>query len=215
VRPAEYYIVDAVAPERAEDLETMTSLLTLDLGQRGLPHSRIRIEVDTASFHRGVELEASDDARAWSRVAQGAIFRVAGEESLALTFPERHDRYLRLRVFNGDNRPVPAPRVFVETPRRLIKFLAQADGDYWLYYGNPAARAPVYDLATILSRQEPPAETEPLVQEWQANPDYQPPDQPARPWSERYPGALYAALGAAVVAMGVLTVRFLRKVRMG
>jgi hypothetical protein len=214
-RPAEYYNIDAVAPERVEDLETRTSLLTLDLGQAGLPHSRVRLEVDSPAFHRGVEIESSADRLKWTRVAQGTIFRVATEESVALSFPQRHDRYLRLRIFNGDNRPVPAPRVYVETPRRLVKFMAPGGGAYWLYYGNPSARAPVYDLAMTLSRQEPPLETAPMVQQWESNPGYVPPEEPSKPWSERYPQALYTALGFAVIIMGVVTVRFLRKVRAG
>jgi hypothetical protein len=214
-RPAEYYVIDAVTPGRREDLESRSSVLTLDLGQSGLPHNRIRVEVESTNFHRAVEVEASADARSWTRVTQATIFRVSNEESLAVTFEERHDRYLRLRIFNGDNRPVPVPRVVIETPRQLVKFPAPNGGAYWLYYGNPIARVPVYDLAAILSRQDPPPETSPMVQAWQNNPGYRPPATPSKPWSEQYPAALYIALTAAVIIMGVVTIRFLRKIRPG
>ena len=82
-----------------------------------------------------------------------------------------------------------------------------------MYYGNPSAKAPVYDLAAILRRQSPALETTPLVGEWQLNPDYRPPAAPAKPWSERNPALLYGVLAAAIVVMGVVTVRFLIKVR--
>jgi hypothetical protein len=212
-RLAERYIVDGITPERTEDQATRTSLLTLDLSQPGLPSDRVRLDVDRSDFHRAMELEASDDAKTWRVVAQGTIFQVANEQSLALSYPERHNRYLRLRIFNGDNRPVPVVRVYVETLKRVMKFLPLSAGDVQLYYGNPDAPAPVYDFAAILSRQAPLPETTPLVGEWKRNPDYRSPTEPVKPWSERHPALLYGVLGVAVVGMGLVTVRFLLKVK--
>ena len=65
----------------------------------------------------------------------------------------------------------------------------------------------------ILGRQAPIPETTPLVGEWKLNPDYGPPAEPVKPWSERHPKVLYWVLGVAVVGMGTVTVRFLMKVR--
>lgn len=211
--PAERYVIDGITPERTEDAAARTSILNLDLGQPGLPHNRIRLEVGQSDFHRGVELEASNDAKTWGRVTQGTIFQVPGEQSLAISYPERYDRYLRLRIFNGDNRPVPVLRVYVETYNRLLKFLPASAGDFWLYYGDPAARPPVYDFAAILSRQPPMPETTPTVGEWKINPDYRPPPEPIKPWSDRHPMLLYGVLAAAVLGMGLVTVRFLLKVK--
>ncbi|HTM51615.1 MAG TPA: DUF3999 family protein [Bryobacteraceae bacterium] len=212
-RPAERYILDAITPERTEDAATRSSLLTLDLGQSGLPHDRIRLEADRSDFHRATELEASDDGKIWRMVTRATIFRVREETSLAITYPQRYERYLRLRIFNGDNRPAPVQRVYVETLQRLLEFLPNAPGDFWLYYGNPQARPPVYDLVSILGRQSPMPRTTPVAGEWKINPDYQAPAEAVKPWSERYPGVLYGVLGIAVLAMGVVTVRFMLKVK--
>jgi hypothetical protein len=211
-RSPERYILDGITPERTEDATARASNLTLDLGQSGLPHDRVRLEVDRSDFHRAAELEASDDAKTWSTVGQGTVFQIANDQSLALTYPERHDRYLRLRIFNGDNRPVPVLRVYVETLKRVIKFLPPSDGDVLLYYGNPAAQPPAYDFGAILSREGPLPETSPLISEWKINPDYRAPAEPRKPWSERHPAVLYGVLGVAVVGMGAVTVRFLMKV---
>jgi hypothetical protein len=212
-RSPERYILDGITPERTEDQAARTSILTLDLSQPGLPSDRVRLDVDRSDFHRAVELEASGDGKTWRMVAQGTIFQVANEQSLALSYPERHDRYLRLRIFNGDNRLVPVVRVFVETLKRVMKFLPPSAGDVLLYYGSPDAAPPVYDFAAILSRQAPLPETTPLVGEWKRNPNYRSPTEPVKPWSERHPALLYSVLGAAVVGMGLVTVRFLLKVR--
>jgi hypothetical protein len=212
-RPAEEYIIDAITPSRTEDAKTQASLLTLDLGQSGLPHHRVRLESDGSSFHRAVELEASDDARSWRLVTRAAIFQVTGEQSLAVSYPERHDRYLRLRILNGDNRPVPATRVYVETLQRIVKFLPPSDGDFFMYYGNPGAVAPVYDLAAVLSRQPPAPEIPVVVGEWRINPAWRRAAGAQRPWSERHPALLYGALALAIAVMGFVTARFLIKVK--
>jgi Protein of unknown function (DUF3999) len=212
-RSPERYILAGIVPERSEDPATRTSLLKLDLSQPGLPHDRVRVDVDRTDFHRAAELEVSEDAKTWRTVAQGAIFRVGEEQSLALGFRERYERYLRLRIFNGDNRPVAVTRVFVETVKRVMKFLPPSDGDARLYFGNPDAAAPVYDFAAILSRQAPLPETTPTVGEWKLNPDYRSPGEAGKPWSERHPALLYGVLGLAVVGMGLVTVRFLMKVK--
>jgi hypothetical protein len=171
------------------------------------------VDVDRTDFHRAVELESSDDAKTWRLVTQGTVFQVANEQSLALSYPERHNRYLRLRIFNGDNRPVPVVRVYVETLKRVMKFMPPSAGDVQLYYGSPDASPPVYDFAAILSRQAPLPETTPLVGEWKVNPDYRSPTEPVKPWSERHPALLYGVLGIAVVGMGLVTVRFMLKVK--
>lgn len=211
--PPERVIIDAITPQRSEDRTTKSSLLLLDLGQSGLPHDRVRLEAGSEEFHRAVQLDASDDNKAWFLLTQGTVFRVPDEESLALTYSKRHERYLRLRIFNGDNRPVSVPRVYVETPKQSIKFLSSSAGDVTLYYGNPSATPPVYDLAAILSRRAPLPETTALIGEWRVNPAYQAPAKPVAPWSERHPAVLYAVLGVAVACMAALTILFFLQVR--
>jgi hypothetical protein len=208
-RRAQQYTIANIAPARSEDAATRSSLLLLDLGRPGLTHSRVRLEAEGGSFHRAVELEASGDAKTWTVVATGTIFQVPGERSLSISFPERRDRYLRIRVFNGDDRPPSIQRVVVETPRRLVKFQPRQSGEMWVYYGNAGASAPVYDLAMTLSRQAPAAEVEATVGEPLQNPEYR---AGVAPWSDRNPAVLYSVLGAAILVMGVVTVRFLRKV---
>ena len=52
-----------------------------------------------------------------------------------------------------------------------------------------------------------------MIGEWKTNPDYKPPPGQEKPWSEQHPAVLYTVLGLAVVGMGLVTVRFLSKVR--
>jgi hypothetical protein len=127
----------------------------------------------------------------------------------------RYDRYLRLRIFDGDNPPAPVIRVYVERLKQLIEFLIPDGEDVLLYYGNPNARLPSYDFAAILSHRKPMDIATPATEAWKVNPDYRAPPQPKKPWSDRYPTVLYLVLGSAILAMGLATLRFLMKVREG
>jgi hypothetical protein len=78
-----------------------------------------------------------------------------------------------------------------------------ATGPYWLYSGNPGAKQPSYDFASLA-----PASAVSLGAP-EPNPQYR---APARPWSDRNPHLLNFVLVAAVAIMGFITIRFLRKV---
>ena len=131
---------------------------------------------------------------------------------LTLDFPEQWDRYLRLRVFNGDDRPVPIERALFETIGRRVKFLPDAAGEYALYYGNPEAKAPSYDLGAVLARRTQAAEIVLAAGAERRNAAYRPPQ---KPWSDRYPALLYSVLAAAIVSMGYVAVRFLGALKGG
>ncbi len=209
--PTAWQTIAVAQPARTEDGQT--SLVVLDLGATGLPHSRVLLETDAPLFHRACEIESSPDRKAWSYAGSGVLYRFPDEESLTLDFPEQWDRYLRLRIFNGDDRPVPIARALFETIERRVKFLPAAAGQYALYYGNADATAPSYDLGAILARRAQTAGIMLAAGAEQRNPAYRPPRVPQKPWSDRYPAVLYTVLGAAILAMGYVSVRFLAKVK--
>jgi len=210
VRPAAWQTLAVANPIRTE--ERGTSVLVLDLGV-ALPHSRLTLETDAPLFHRACEMEASSNRRDWFYIGQGVVYRFGDQQSLNLEFAELHERYFRLRIFNGDDQPVPVRRVSFETIERRVKFLPQAAGEYELRYGNPAARAPSYDLGAILARRAPAAEIQLAAGAEQLNPGYRPAPAPRRPWTEQHPEMLYTVLAAAVLGMGFVTVRFLMGVK--
>jgi uncharacterized protein DUF3999 len=209
--PVQRVAMAELSPTRSEDPKTRASLLAFDLG-RDLPHDRIVLETSGGPFHRAVELEASEDGKQWRHLASGSIFRVPGEDRLALEYSETAARYLRLKIFNGDNQPVEVRRATFEAPKRDILFRTPAAGRYLLYAGNPDAVAPSYDLPAILARTTP-SEEEAQAGAWELNPLYDPPPPPRKPISERFPGLLPTVLVAAVLIMGFLAVQLLKKAK--
>ena len=211
---AERDVMDTIAPQRSEDPETKSSILLVDLKQAGVPYDRVRLESQPSQYYRAAELETSKDGKDWRFAASGTIFQTANEPCAGLTFGERHERYLRLRIFNGDDKPIPVKNVVIEATVRLVKFaLASSAGQFYLFTGNPDAKAPAYDFAAVLAREAPQPEVRATLLTPSANPGYRPPPPPVKPWSERYPQLLYGTLAVAILVMGYITVRFLFKVK--
>lgn len=205
-RPAIWQTVAAAVPTRSED--GANTVLTFDLGAK-VPHSRLLITSNDAAFQRTCQIQTSANGKDWAYAGQGVLYRFEGEAPPALEFPERHNRYLRLRIFNGDNRPVQVSQAEFQALQRRVRFLPETAGEYALYYGNPKAHQPVYDLSAILARRAPAPDVALAPGPEQRNPAYQPPQ---KPWSERRPELLWITLAIAVLAMGYISVRFLLKV---
>ena len=206
-------VLASVEPAVSEDGKSQASLWMADNGFTGLPHDLLQVEIGPGLFYRMVEIETSKDAKSWLYSGQGAISRTADYEQLTLSLPEQWERYVRLRVHNGDNAPLPVRRIALSAFRRQLKFPSNAAGQYWIYYGNSDSdvKRPSYDFAHIVSSQSTTAAAALGAEE--INPDYRAPVPPQKPWSDRHPRALYAVLAAAVLVMGYVAVRFLMKVK--
>src|SRR5205814_789847 len=68
----------------------------LDLGQPGLEHSRLVLDIDGRDFLRRTRVERSDDERRWDLLSEGTVvFRVgsaaaAPRQSLVVEYPVSH-----------------------------------------------------------------------------------------------------------------------------
>jgi len=204
-------VLTAVTPAVTEDAKEQTSSWTADIGYAGLPHDQVQLDIGPGLFYRTVEIESSRDAKSWLYVGQATIARTADHESLILSFPEQWERYLRLRVHNGDSAPLISRRFSFSAYRRLLKFPASTPGQYWIYYANPSAKRPSYDLAQVMPAGTQVADA--ALGGEEENPAYRPPAEPQKPWTDRHPNVLYAVLGIAVLVMGFVAVRFLMEVR--
>jgi hypothetical protein len=210
--PAVHDTVAQLPPVPAENSTARTSVYLLDAGEKPPPYGRVRLEAEEAAFHRAVEVESSTDGESWSHVAHGFLSRRPNREPPALSFAERRDRYLRVSISNEDDKPLAVGGFRLEAIGRQAKFVPEAAGRYWLYYGNSDARKPVYDLAMLLAGHEPGKGTSLAPGPEESNPPYRP--RPVSvPWSERHPWLLHVTLAAAILIMGFVTIRFLLKLR--
>ncbi|MBI4891998.1 MAG: DUF3999 family protein [Acidobacteria bacterium] len=177
-----------------------------DLTEPGFPVDQIAVSAGDAAFARTVRVEASADRRTWTPLTVSTIARYPGGETLALSFFETRRRYFRLTVYNGDDAPLRIRSAAFSTQERTLLLEGFQPGAE-LYYGNPKAQSPEYDLALRLPTTDPTPLTLAAVQ---INPDYQPPIPPQAPWTDRHPVLLWAILLSSIAALGALLWRLLQ-----
>ncbi|MGC2619608.1 MAG: DUF3999 family protein [Acidobacteriaceae bacterium] len=109
-----------------------------------------------------------------------------------------------ITIDNGDDPPLPLNSVRLEMAARELCFDAMPGVNYTLFYGDPALSAPRYDYAKLFmpAANAALATLGPELQ----NPRYQPrPD--VRPFTERHPALLWAALVLVVAVLGIVALR--------
>lgn len=199
---------------RVEDSANRATVVTLDLGAAGIPTSRLSFETDTPNFHRDAEIEGSDDGNRWDWLGGAAVYNYATPQfsgrSREVTYPESRYRYYRWTVENGDDPPLPLENIALHGLARQVIFQVQPGASYALYYGNPAARPPAYELerlAAWLETDDLPAAT---FGAQQVNPAF---TGHRLPLTERYPWLLTTAVAAAALVLAALLYGVIRQAR--
>jgi hypothetical protein len=123
----------AVSPAITHEPGARTTIVTTDIGFRGLPHDRIQLVVDPGQFYRSVTVESSRDSRKWKSIGAAFIFRMEDMGAYTVSFPEQWDQYLRIRILNRDNPPLAIRQLILSAKRRVLEFPAESTGKYWLY----------------------------------------------------------------------------------
>jgi hypothetical protein len=197
---------------RREELEKDT-VLTFDVPDR-LPVERVSFDIAPGQpdFLRRVEIENEEDRV----LATGEIHRVHRR-----TYGRRIDSdkpevdvstvgpvILKAIIHNGDDLPLSISAAHLKQYERRLYFEASASGPLVLYYGDERLEPPEYDYARLFQRDTHAGEV-------QLGPDLPNlaftgrPDE--RPWMERHSEVLWIAIGAALVVLGTLAVRAVRR----
>ena len=189
--------------------ERSTDIL-LSANGRPLRGDRIVITSPDTNYHRQLEVSASENGRTWNTIGWGHILKystdkVKGEES-AVSCSLKGSPYVRVRIRNHDDQPIRITGARIFVIRRGMIFRFHAGGRYGLYYGNPYAQPPVYDIGEILQRVPSHAATSVRLGPEQRNPDFVRPFA-TKPWLEKNPWVLWMVLLVAVALLGLLIVR--------
>jgi hypothetical protein len=178
-----------------------------------IPVERVIFAVDSAqsNFQRNVEIKNERDG--W--ISSGEINRIhmvrSGEkidsEDQVVAFSSNGRQIIKVVVHNGDDPPLKLTRVRLQQLERRIYFDAPAQGPLTLYYGDEKLEQPVYDYAKLFLRDNAAIAAQLGVEVSNAAYTGRPDE---RPWSERHPVVLWAAIIAAVVTLGGVALRSLR-----
>jgi len=179
-----------------------------------VPLNRILFQVAPAqvNFRRIVSVV---DAKG-SQVGSGDISRVridrAGmlvtSEDLAVSVFAKPTGGLTITVDNGDNPSLHLTSVQPLSVERRVYFDPQGKTTLKLYYGDNKLSAPVYDYAKFFHLDESAASA-PLGPGAHNDAYAGRPDE--RPWSDRHPAVLWAAMLLAVAALTAVAIRGLKQ----
>jgi len=177
----------------------------IDLGDR-VPLERLRIFVRDRAFSRPFLLEAADDPAAPQQLASGDLTRSeeAPQANPEINFTEHFARRLELTITDDRNPRLPIAAVTAFGAMRQVVFetAAAGTGPLRLYYGNPQAGAPHYDLNARIPSDGSARALFIRTGSRQDNPIFQP---PSRPLSERSPWLVYLVLVIATIFLaGIL-----------
>lgn len=214
--PGEYVTRDVTFGDR-EGVKTQSgpgSAWFVDLAGQHNPCERLHVDIADAEFARDFFIEAAGPPAPRSspwHVSSGDWQRRAGEPiaPMVASFPEQRAARLRLSITDHRNPVLQLQAMRVTAAVRQVVFEANADitEPVHLYYGNPKAAAPNYDIARNLPETLSPPPSRVEMGPPQENPSYQP--EPL-PLTERLPWLIYALLGLAVVVLGLLIANLAR-----
>ena len=213
--PARETLWPASALDIDRDSDRRATLVEVDLGAPGLPSHRIAIRTPDVNFYRDATVETSTDRKDWTIVSKrDSVYaydtpKFVGE-SLDVTYRESSSRYLRLVIRDEDSPPLRLEGVDVWGLEHGLLFTATPWQTYRLYYGNPEARRPLYDVERVF----PYLETEGLPQATlgpqTVNPSFVE-DKP--PVSERFPWLLSTVIAIAAIGVAVLLLGIVRRAK--
>lgn len=178
-----------------------TTLVTIDLGYR-LPVALLDVLAATPVYERPLEILGSRDGSSWLPLAQGRLFRFNGAAQDAISI-DAFTRFLRLRIENGDDKPLGPISVRVLARPRTLYVKGGSPRPYRILYGSRsrALQAPDYDLSRVprsalgLDRAVPGRLG--IERALQAEP------AAAKSLLDRYPWLIEVALAIAAIAFGV------------
>jgi len=178
-----------------------------------VPVERLKLAIDPAQGNFQREIEMQSDARSTAGV--GEISRIHMQrnggkidvDQTWLSLSATSQGQLRAVIHNGEDAPLRITRARLQHYERRIYFDCDAGTSVAVYYGDQKLDAPVYDYAKLFQGDVTAGQLQMGAEEANSGYTGRPDD---RPWSERHPAVLWAAILAAVAILGGIAVRSLK-----
>jgi hypothetical protein len=179
------------------------------------PLNRLTIATPDRNFQRTVEVQVRQDGSDWGTWASGTIYNfdtpTIRESLMTVEIPEIATREFRLIFRNHDNPPLKSVTVNGEGYRRLLVFKQDPERKQYLFWGNPAAITPSYDLAALVARQKLSEIPTVYLGKQMPNTKFAG-DNARKPFTERYKYLLYGIVGLAIVGLIFLQYRVFKRI---
>lgn len=179
---------------------------------RNTPVERVTFEIapQQPNFRRSVQVYGENNlpssAGEISRIHLQRNGQKIDSELTAVTIHHSGPGSFHVSVLNGDDVPLKITNAKLQQLERRIYFDEDAGAQVQLYYGDPKLEFPVYDYRKLFQKDANATRLELNPEVLNAGYTGRPDD---RPWSERHPSVLWAAIIAAVGVLGALAYRSL------
>lgn len=178
------------------------------------PIDRLTINTTERNFQRSVEVQIKIEKENWQPWAQGTVFSfdtaTMHESQLTIDIPMIATKEFRLVFKNFDSPPLSVNKVIGKGYRRLLVFKQQSDRKLYLFWGNPLAKQPRYDLSGIIAKQN--IDVLPMAYLGQAfNNSKFAGDNARLPFTERYKYLLYILVMLVIAGLIFLQYRVFRR----
>jgi len=180
------------------------------------PLDQLIIATTEHNFQRSVEVQIRRGNGDWEHWAQGTVFNFdtpsIHESKLAIDIPEVTAREFRLVFKNHDSPMLAVTDVDGTGYRRLLVFKHHPNQKLYLFWGNPLAQQPQYDLAGLIAKQKP--DEVPITYLGQVRPNSKFAGNNARlPFTERYKYLLYFVVAITIAGLLFVQYRVFRRVK--
>ncbi len=146
--------LQAVVEDLGVEKDGNVSTLILDLGYRHIPSSKLEFKPAEPNFHRQLEIKAGNDKQKWEFISQHEISSIrmgkVSKEQLQIQLDDLRYRYLRISVYNKDDKPIRFDEVKVFGYAHQLVFKYEPEKNYRLIYGRESADSPHYDIQQML-----------------------------------------------------------------
>lgn len=175
-----------------------------------VPAERVLFSIEAAqpNFRRNVEAIVENEREAGageiSRVHMQRNGQKIDVEETAISLRLAGAGKVSIVIHNGDDAPLKIADVRLQQFERRIYFDPEQEVAVQVYYGDEKLDTPIYDYRKLFQKDAGASQllfgAETLNTAFTGRPD-------ERPWSERHPAVLWAAILAAVLILGGLAFR--------
>jgi hypothetical protein len=159
-------------------------------------------------------VEIQNDKKQWlgsgelSRIHMTRLGQKIDSEQSEIELSATGQSVIKIIIHNGDDRPLKITEGRLQQLERRIYFDAGAQASApTLYYGDEKLGGPEYDYAKLFQKDAKAAGAQLGPETWNTAYTGRPDE---RPWSEKHPAVLWAAIIAAVVVLGAIAIRSLK-----
>jgi hypothetical protein len=199
------------------------SFAVIDLKHRQ-PSNRIELKTSNINFYRQVVVYGSnkindEDKKDWVELGGDVIYEFETPEQSSLPHYKSSKmsvsyesngfyRYLKLEIIDADDQPLKTGYLRVFDYERQL-FFKTGRQPLSLFYDNPKALSPVYDIEKVYPYIETVSTISAKLGSERENRNFIP---PKKPWSEENPGVLWIVLVAIGGIIAVFCLRLIRQI---